>query len=83
MEDRRLHRRRGACWSASVAGPSRIDPKEGDMTTSARIELEGRSYELPIIEGTEHEKAIDISKLRSDTGYITLDDGYGNTGSCA
>lgn len=53
------------------------------MTTSARIELEGRSYELPIIEGTEHEKAIDISKLRSDTGYITLDDGYGNTGSCA
>lgn len=53
------------------------------MTTSARIELEGRSYELPIIEGTEHEKAIDISTLRSDTGYITLDDGYGNTGSCA
>ncbi|WP_116115816.1 citrate synthase [Austwickia chelonae] len=52
------------------------------MSESARIELDGKSYELPIVEGSEHEKAVDISKLRSQTGYITLDDGYGNTGSC-
>jgi citrate synthase len=37
---------------------------------------------LPVIEGTEHEVAIDISKLRAQTGVITLDDGYVNTGSC-
>ncbi len=35
------------------------------------------------MEGTEHERAIDISKLRGSTGLITLDDGYGNTGSCS
>ena len=52
------------------------------MSDTARLELDGKSYEFPIIEGTEHEKAIDISKLRAETGYITLDDGYGNTGSC-
>ncbi|HYG34592.1 MAG TPA: citrate/2-methylcitrate synthase, partial [Clostridia bacterium] len=34
------------------------------------------------MEGTEKERGIDISSLRNDTGYITLDDGYGNTGSC-
>ena len=38
--------------------------------------------ELPIIEGTEGERAIDIAKLRGETGYITYDPGYGNTGSC-
>src|ERR1043165_8911353 len=52
------------------------------MTTTAKIELDGKSYELPTVTGTEREKAIDISNLRADTGYITLDDGYGNTGSC-
>ncbi|WP_312721900.1 citrate synthase [Mobilicoccus sp.] len=52
------------------------------MSRTARIELDGTSYEYPVVEGTEHELAIDISKLRADTGYITLDDGYGNTGSC-
>ena len=43
---------------------------------------EGATIELPVITGTEHEKAIDIGKLRSETGYITMDPGYGNTGSC-
>lgn len=52
------------------------------MTETARIELEGKDYELPIVRGTMGEKALDISKLRAQTGYITLDDGYGNTGSC-
>lgn len=51
------------------------------MTETARIILEGREYEFPVITGSENEKAIDISNLRSQTGYITLDLGYKNTGS--
>ena len=53
------------------------------MSRTAKLELDGTTYELPIIEGTEKELAIDISSLRAQTGYITLDDGYGNTGSCS
>ena len=53
------------------------------MSRTAKLELDGKSYELPIVEGTEKELAIDISSLRAQTGYITLDDGYGNTGSCS
>ncbi|MFN8079854.1 MAG: citrate synthase [Kineosporiaceae bacterium] len=52
------------------------------MSHTCRIELDGTSHDFPVIEGTENELAIDISKLRDTTGYITLDDGYGNTGSC-
>jgi citrate synthase len=37
---------------------------------------------LPVVEGSEGEKAIDISQLRATTGFITLDSGYANTGSC-
>jgi citrate synthase len=43
---------------------------------------DGQTIELPVLTGTENEKAIDISKLRSQTGHITMDPGYGNTGSC-
>jgi len=43
---------------------------------------DGQTIELPVLAGTENEKAIDISKLRSQTGHITMDPGYGNTGSC-
>jgi citrate synthase len=52
------------------------------MNQKAVLNLPERSIELPILEGTENEKAIDISELRQATGYITLDQGYGNTGSC-
>ena len=52
------------------------------MSHTCRIELDGQPHDFPVIEGTEHELAIDISTLRDRTGYITLDDGYGNTGSC-
>jgi citrate synthase len=52
------------------------------MSHTCRIELDGRSHELPVVEGTEHELAIDIGRLRDRTGYITLDEGYANTGSC-
>ena len=52
------------------------------MGESAKLILDGKTYEFPVLEGTENEKAIDIAKLRSDTSYITLDPGYGNTGAC-
>ena len=51
------------------------------MAESAELILNGQSYTLPVIEGTEHEKAFDISKLRDQTGYVTLDPGYKNTGA--
>ena len=50
--------------------------------STAKLILEGKEYELPVVVGTEGEVAIDISKLRAMTGAITLDSGYGNTGSC-
>jgi citrate synthase len=52
------------------------------MSETAKIEIGGNSIELPVVTGTENEKAIDISKLRAQTGYITLDRGFKNTGSC-
>ena len=52
------------------------------MNEQAEIKLEGRVYAFPVVVGTEQEKAIDIRDLRNQTGYITLDDGYANTGSC-
>jgi len=52
------------------------------MEETAKIILDGKTYEFPVIEGTEKEKAIDISTLRSKTSYITLDNGFGNTGAC-
>jgi len=48
----------------------------------AELRLPDTSIELPIVEGTEAERAIDIRRLRAETGYITLDPGYANTGSC-
>lgn len=51
------------------------------MSNTAKIILDGQEYELPVIVGTEGEKAIDISKLRDQTGFITLDTGYKNTGA--
>jgi citrate synthase len=52
------------------------------MSETAKIILDGKTYEFPVIVGTENEKGIDISKLRSETSYITLDNGFGNTGAC-
>lgn len=51
------------------------------MSDYAELNLDGNSYQLPIIEGTEHEKGLDISKLRATTGHITVDTGFKNTGS--
>jgi len=52
------------------------------MSNEAKLELDGKVYTLPTLVGSENEKAVDISALRAATGYITIDDGYGNTGSC-
>ncbi|MBC5991402.1 citrate synthase [Pontibacter cellulosilyticus] len=51
------------------------------MSEIAEIILDGQSYKLPVVEGTENEKAIDINALRAQSGYITLDSGYKNTGA--
>ena len=50
------------------------------MSETAKISIEGKEFELPVITGSEGEKAIDISKLRSMSGYITIDPGFKNTG---
>ncbi len=52
------------------------------MSENANLQVDGKSLELPVHVGTENEHGIDITSLRNETGYITLDDGYGNTGSC-
>ncbi len=53
------------------------------MSETIKLIVEGKTYEFPIVAGTEGEKAIDISELRNRTGLITLDPGYANTGSCS
>jgi citrate synthase len=55
--------------------------KDSAITDVAKLIVDGGELELPVVVGTEDEKAVDITKLRGETGYITLDDGYMNTGS--
>lgn len=50
--------------------------------SSAKFVYDGKEIDLPIITGSMGEVGVDISKLRSATGAITMDLGYGNTGSC-
>ena len=49
---------------------------------SIKVKINNKEIKLPIIRGTENESAIDITKLRKETGFITLDPGYANTGAC-
>lgn len=51
------------------------------MSDTAEIKVNGKTIQLPLQEGTEKEKAIDIGKLRAESGLITLDPGYKNTGA--
>ena len=54
------------------------------MTNSATLHLPGQEpLEIRIIRGSENEKALDISSLRAESGYITLDPGFVNTGACS
>ncbi len=52
------------------------------MSKTASLKIDDKEYPLPVIEGTEGEKAVDTRALRTATGYIAFDQGYGNTGSC-
>ncbi len=52
------------------------------MADTAKVTYQGKTYEFPVVEGTFGEKAIDIGKLRKETGLITFDPGYMSTGSC-
>jgi citrate synthase len=61
--------------------PQSANPRTKTLEPATLI-LGGQSYSLPVVEGSESERAIDISSLRATTGHITLDQGYGNTGSC-
>ncbi|MBT3211622.1 MAG: citrate synthase [Planctomycetaceae bacterium] len=68
--------------SAPIANSIRSTPWPGTHSDEqASLSLEGRSVELPVVVGSEGEKALDISRLRTGTGFITLDEGYVNTGS--
>jgi citrate synthase len=49
---------------------------------TAKLVIGDKTFELPIIQGTEGEMAVDITKLRAQSGFITLDPGYANTGAC-
>ncbi len=57
-------------------------PAVATAPSPARLSLDGKEYELPVVIGSENETGIDISQLRSKSGAITLDPGYGNTGAC-
>ena len=52
------------------------------MSKTATIEIDGKTFEFPVVQGSENEVAIDISKLRDVSGVITLDPGYKNSGAC-
>lgn len=52
------------------------------MNEYAELGWNGHKTRLRVIEGSAGDRAIDVTKLRDETGLITLDDGYGNTGAC-
>jgi citrate synthase len=55
---------------------------EKTMSDTASLTIDGKHYELPIVTGTEGERAIDITRLRNTTGLTVLDPAFGNTASC-
>ena len=52
------------------------------MADNAKLVVNGKDYDLPVVVGTEDERGVDISRLRADLGHITLDSGYNNTAEC-
>ena len=52
------------------------------MSETVKLTYKDKNYEFPLVEGSEDEKGIDIKTLRAETGLITYDPGYKNTGSC-
>ena len=60
-----------------------MTPETPERSGVATVTVDGSTYEFPIVEGSEGERAIDIGTLRAETGLVTLDPGYGNSGSCS
>ena len=58
-----------------------MSEKISQKVSEAKLKIDKKEYNLPILEGTEGEKALDITKLRATTGHITFDPGYKNTGA--
>src|SRR3954452_13264624 len=58
------------------------EPAAAVAASPAKLSLDGKDYELPVVVGSEGEVGIDIQQLRAQSGAITLDPGYGNTGAC-
>jgi citrate synthase len=58
------------------------EPAAGAKPAAAKLSLDGKDYELPVVVGSEGEVGVDITQLRAKSGAITLDQGYGNTGAC-
>ena len=58
-------------------------PPAPRVVGSITLEHEGVSTALPLLEGSEGERALDVRRLRTETGWITIDDGFTNTGSCS
>ena len=52
------------------------------MRDSVKVIVGDKSFEFPVIKGSKNERAININTLRSETGLITIDPGYKNSGSC-
>src|SRR5215203_6236747 len=59
-----------------------MPPEAKPAAPQATLTFDGKSVSLPVVTGSEAESAVDIQKLRAQTGLITLDPGFGNTGAC-
>ena len=57
-------------------------PVMSPADSAAKLTVRGKTLDLPLVTGSEGELAMDVEKLRAQTGLITMDPGYGNTGSC-
>src|SRR5258708_5671979 len=66
----------------AMAKPAPAKAKSNQLLATLTDPLSGKSYELPILDGTVGPKVIDVRKLYGDTGYFTYDPGYTSTGSC-
>ena len=64
--------------SGTLEGKTSMNQAADDV---AKLTVGDQELELPIIEGTEQERGLDIAKLRAATGLVTIDQGYVNTGS--
>jgi citrate synthase len=79
MRTARWDRRAGFGWTL---WRSRTKGSRLGRVSNVKLIYKDREYSLPLVEGSEGEGAIDIADLRKETGLITLDPGYGNTGAC-